>query len=399
MNKNSKNLRRNLDLLAWNVFFAELRLYYPVAVLAFEAVAGSFTEAMSVFAVMSVSQAFLEVPTGVLSDKVGRRKTLIIGSFAEMLGAACVALAFSVPNGLLMLYAAAILVGFANAMFSGNNEALLYETLSYYRRTSETAKMIGRVHSMGQMGLAISGIGASICLLLGMNYQHLMVLSFFPVLMSFLLTFSINEPPTHKTEVRSFAHIKKALKLIMQDPKLFWLVVASAVRNGLGHSAHSFTPAFIESVWPLWMTSLYRTAQSFIGSFSFWFAGRVTTHFGLMKSLLGATLYSYFATILSYVTVTFFSPFLLLTTQPAYAVRVTADRTLKQASFSQAQRSTMGSLVSFAEALLDGVGAILAGVLADHFGPAQALLIIMLITAPTVFVYFKLYKAERLPSR
>ena len=389
-------LQRNIPLLAWNAFFAELRLYYPVAVLAFQTVAGSFAEAMSVFAVMSISQALLEIPTGIFSDKIGRRMTLIVGAAAEVLGAICISLAMSVSWGLWLLYAAALSIGFANAMFSGNNDALVYETLLTFRRTQETSKMIGRVSSMGQTALAISGVLASYCLLSGMSYQNLMVLSLFPVAISFIFTLFIVEPPQHEIkEPQTLTHMKQALKLIVTNNRLRWLAIASAVKSGLGQTAHVFAPGFIESVWPSWMTPLYRTGQNGLGAIGFWFAGYVTRRFGLMKSLLGATIYSYGASFVAYITTTAFSPILMLTTQLSYAVGLTADSALKQENFSKAQRSTMGSIISFAGSLVGGIGSILAGVLADHLGPGDALLILLLITVPTAGIYFRLYKKER----
>lgn len=396
MKNRSGRLRRNLDILAWNTFFAELRLYYPVAVLAFDAVSGSFTSAMSVFAVMSVSQALFEIPTGIFSDKIGRRMTLIVGALAEVIGAACIALAFSVPHGILMLYAAGFFIGLGNAMFSGNNEALLYETLSYYRCTHENAKMLGRISSMGQLGLATSGVLAGLLLLAGFSYQHLMMLSFFPVFVSFVLTLFIVDPPIHKArQVQTLAHMKDAFSLILQNPRLRWLAIASSIKNGLGYGAHYFMPGFIAAVWPAWLTSLFSTAQNGFGAICFWIAGRVTKRFGLMQSLFGATVYSYLACGIAFITANIFSPLLLLTTQFSYAIALTSDTALKQENFSQAQRSTMGSLISFAGALVSGVGSILAGVLADHFGPSQSLTIILLLTLPTALVYFRLYRDNK----
>ncbi len=396
MKKRSDKLRRNIDILAWNTFLAELRLYYPVAVLAFQAAAGSFAEAMSVFAVRETSQALLEVPTGVLSDKMGRRLTFVFGSLAELVGVSFYALAFFTPYPLWFLYAGAALFGFAGALFSGNNDALIYETLSAYRRAGDTAKMIGRVSSMGQLGLAASGVLASLCLLLGLSYRDLMVFSVFPIFLSFLLSLFMIEPPRHKAEEeRSLAHMKQALKLIVKNPRLRWLAIAGAVKHGLGNATHSFTPGFIDSVRPAWLTPLYRSAQNGLGAVSFWFAGRVAKRFGLMRSLFGATAYSYLAAGISFATATFFSPFLLLTTQFSYAVGLTADGALKQENFSKAQRSTMGSLIAFAGSLVSGAGAVLTGVLADYFGPADSLLILLLITLPTALIYFRLYKAER----
>lgn len=326
MTRKTNNLRRNLDLMPIGALLGSTQLFYPVAVLAYREVTGSFAEAMSVFAVMSVSQALLEIPTGIFSDKIGRRMTSILGSAVETLGIVLLALSFHVSLGLAVLYAGAFCIGLSNALYSGNNDALLYETLLHYRRTKESAKMIGRVYSMAQIGLALSGVLASPLLLFGFDYSDLVALSIIPVFSAFLLSFFFVEPPTHKAKgVENLKHMKEALKLIVQNPRLRGLAIAGAVKRGMGDAAHNFTPGFVDAVWPAWLTPLYRAGQNGLGAASFWYAGRITKRFGLMKSLLGATVYSYVASGIAYATATFFSPILMLTTQLSYAVGMTAD--------------------------------------------------------------------------
>ncbi len=396
MKRKKNHLRRNLDLMPLGAFLGSTQLFYPVAVLAYREVTGSFANAMGVFAVMGVSQALLEVPTGVLSDKVGRRMTSILGSGAETLGVVLLALSFYMSFGFLLLYAGAFFIGLSNALFSGNNDARLYETLSYYRRAREMPKMIGRIYSMAQIGLALSGILASALLLLGLNYSHLVALSVIPVCSGFIMSFFFVEPPFQRAKgVKNFVHMKESLKLIVRNPRLRGLAMAGALKKGLGDAAHNFTPGFVDAVWPAWLTPLYRTAQNALGAVSFWCAGHITKKFGLMKSLLGATVYSYIASGIAYATATLFSPALMLTSQISYAIGLTADSALMQENFSAIQRSTMGSLISLAGSFIGGLAAILAGVLADHFGPAESLLIILLLTAPAGMIYFRLYKAEK----
>ncbi|MDD2326273.1 MAG: hypothetical protein PHW63_09790 [Alphaproteobacteria bacterium] len=88
-------LRRNINLLIISELFAELRFYFPVAVLVFQSITGSYAAAMSVFALANIMHAFFEIPTGLLSDRWGRRGTLIAGAIGEFLSAVCYAAAFS----------------------------------------------------------------------------------------------------------------------------------------------------------------------------------------------------------------------------------------------------------------------------------------------------------------
>lgn len=255
MKRKSNNLRRNLDLMPIGALLGSTQLFYPIAVLAYREVTGSFANAMGVFAVMSVSQALLEIPTGVFSDKIGRRMTSIFGSAVETLGIVLLAISFHVSFGPAMLYAGAFCIGLSNALYSGNNDALLYETLLHYRRTKESAKMIGRVYSMAQIGLALSGVLASGLLLFGFEYSYLVALSIIPVSSAFLLSFFFVEPPTHKAKgVENIRHMKEALKLIVRNPRLRGLAMAGAISRGMGDAAHNFIPSFVNAVWPAWLT-------------------------------------------------------------------------------------------------------------------------------------------------
>ncbi len=391
----NKKLRRNFYLLAGNEFFAELRLFYPVAVLAFEAVTGSFALAMSVFAVMGMAQALSEIPTGMLADKIGRRKVLILGSAAEFLGVLCYFLSFSSAHGLALLYAGGVAFGFANAMFSGNNDAMLYETLSFYKRPHEISRLIGRVSSMGQMALALSGILATFCLWLGFSYRDLMMFSLVSVGIGVVLSLFTIEPPQHVTEDSHVGlHMLQSLRLILKHPRLRWLAFASAIRTGLNQTANSFVPSFVETVWPRWLTPLYRTAQNGIGSLGFWFSGYITKRLGAPKALFSGTVFSTIVSLLAYTIASIMSPFLLIITQLSYAVTRTADSALQQENFSNAQRATMGSLISFASAIVGGISSLLVGFLADSMGAASSLTTLLLCSVPVSLIYFVLYQKD-----
>lgn len=389
----NKSLRRNFYLLAGNEFFAELRFFYPVAVLAFQAVTGSFTLAMGVFAIMGIAQAIFEIPTGVLADKVGRRRILVAGSMAEFIGVLFYFFSFESSYGLGFLYFGAISFGFSNAMFSGNNDAMLYETLLFYKRSHEISRLIGRVSSMGQMALAVSGIVATICLWVGLTFRDLMMLSLISIFISVILSLFTVEPPKRPNErVPADQHLLQAFLLILKQSDLRWLALAGAIRAGFSQSAQSFMPAFIETVWPLWLAPLYRTAQNGVGSLGFWFSGRVTKRAGALKALLVGTTISNILSLIAYIFSSVFSPFLLILTQLSYAVSRTADGTLQQENFSDAQRATMGSLISFTGAIIGGLASLLIGYMADRMGPSISLTVLLICGVPASIIYLTLYR-------
>jgi len=78
----SPDVRRNIRLLALFNFLLDFRLYAPIMVIYFEQITHSYTLAMSVLAATMLASAALELPTGIFSDRVGRRTTIIAGAAA-----------------------------------------------------------------------------------------------------------------------------------------------------------------------------------------------------------------------------------------------------------------------------------------------------------------------------
>ena len=69
-------LHKNIKLLSWFNFLLDFKFYAPIAIIYFAKVSGSFALGMSVFSLTMLSSAFFEVPTGVYSDMIGRKKTI-----------------------------------------------------------------------------------------------------------------------------------------------------------------------------------------------------------------------------------------------------------------------------------------------------------------------------------
>lgn len=76
-------LHLNIKLLSWFNFLLDFRFYAPVAIIYFSQVTGSYVLGMAVFSVTFISSALFEVPTGIYSDMIGRKKNLCLGSIRK----------------------------------------------------------------------------------------------------------------------------------------------------------------------------------------------------------------------------------------------------------------------------------------------------------------------------
>ena len=134
----------------------------------------------------------LEVPTGAIADKIGRKYSLMIG--AVMLAIANIIYG-SFPSFTIFLIAEFIFaVGYA--LNSGADQALLYDTLKSQGREHESKKIMGRADALMLAGMMVAApIGSLIAPKLGLNAPQ--YLTAIPMFIAGLLAWSIPEPKLH----------------------------------------------------------------------------------------------------------------------------------------------------------------------------------------------------------
>lgn len=96
----------------------------------------------------------MEVPTGVLADRVGRKWSIFFSTFLLM----CGEFIFIFARGFEWYLVIALFTGTAFAFASGAVEAMVYDSLPEEERDSAMKRAMGRVNSMGQIAFFISPI-------------------------------------------------------------------------------------------------------------------------------------------------------------------------------------------------------------------------------------------------
>lgn len=114
----------------------------------------SMTEIFILQAVASLSSVLMEIPSGYFSDRLGRRKTLIIASVFSFAGF----LIYSLSGSFALFLAAEICMGIGMSFVSGTDVALLYDSLIETGEVPRFKKLNVTYHSLGNFSEA----GASI---------------------------------------------------------------------------------------------------------------------------------------------------------------------------------------------------------------------------------------------
>src|SRR3989344_4440960 len=118
-------IARNIKLFYFLNFFTDFVFFAPVAIIYFAKVTGSYALGMSIFSIAYISSAIFEIPTGVVSDIFGRRLTVIFGALASVF---CIVL-YAIGATYWILVIGAVFQWVSRAFYSGNNDALLHDTL------------------------------------------------------------------------------------------------------------------------------------------------------------------------------------------------------------------------------------------------------------------------------
>jgi len=384
---------KNINLLKWFNLCADFRLYSPIAVLYFETITNSYAEALLILSFAMFATAAFELPTGVFSDIYGRKKALIAGQLAEALSI----LIYCISGTFWMLALAAILHGLCNAFFSGNNSALLYDSLKENNLESEYPKWEGRNSSMLQFALGSSALIAGLLLYLDTSkesYKVLFFLSVIPQVIGLAIAFRVVEPRSHSDRIKNnpLVHVGQALAEFRGNIRLRTLSIISILDMGLGQANKYLFPFFTATLWPVWAIPFANFVKHLLVALGLRMSHIFIKKFGATRLMLAVKSVNDCVQIYFTALPNFFSPLTNLLEGFLWGLGNVAQNNLLQKEFSDKQRATMGSLNSLGGAVLFSILAYVLGLLADSVGPAKALLLANILSFTSIFFYWRLFK-------
>lgn len=381
-------LENNIPLLKRIDFLTDFRPYSPIMVLYFAEVSGSYTLAALLFTVAAWSSTALEVPTGMLSDRIGRKGVVISAFVAAILGLSCDALA----NSFTLLSVGSVLMGLSFALNSGNTDALLYESIPEETREREYTGIYGKVSAMFQLGLGLSAILCAI-LVPFVSYRTIFAIGILPQIVGLLLSLRLEEPMIHTKRIQSniFTDAKEAVGLFVSNVRLRLMNLRSIINFGIGEAVHDFQSAFVALFWPTWTIGIVSTISSglaFLGTHEIWrwkkhaSDSKILFESDIARRIIGLILTG-FPSVLS--------PALLSLSSLFFGTSNVTLSSMMQREFSDHQRATMGSLNALAGKLFLGIMLLAIGWSADEYGLIRTLfaceILLVSIAVISYFIY------------
>lgn len=146
----------------------------------------------------------LEIPTGVVADKYGRKTSIILGGLAF---AVCVSI-FGIINNYFAFFIAEFFGALGFTLLSGADRALIYDSLIQVRKESEAKIILSRYESAGTIGILVGfPIGSLVAGSAVLPYPQTLPLTFIlsgiSILLISLVGFTLKEPE-RKEKVHGF---------------------------------------------------------------------------------------------------------------------------------------------------------------------------------------------------
>lgn len=381
---------KNVKTFYFFYFFLYFRPHWPIAIIYYEGITQSYALAAAIFSVVFISQSALELPTAFMSDTLGRKKTLSVGAFFSVIGV----LLYAIGLNFWVLVAGAIFEGLSRALFSGTAKALLFETLKESNLSEEFDTIYGKTNTALQAALASSAAFGS---LLALNSLSLVVwVAVIPQVLCLVTTFFFIEPKhiARNTE-KAVTLFINAFKDIKSNYKLRLLGVAEVLDFGFGEALFYFQGAFYKQLIPEWMIGIAKSVTHCLSATGFWFSGAIIKKLGYRNTLLSSTAASAGIQYAGILTATAASPFILALVAIFFGPSETARSSLMQMEFTDHQRATMDSWVSLVGSFVFGAASFMLGLIADYTSPATAMLIGVTVNFATMYVYLKVFKAQK----
>ena len=380
---------KNIKLLALFRFLSNINFAAPIVIIFFQNITHSYTLATSVISIVLISSAIFEIPTGVFSDYIGRRKTMVLG-VTSMLIALVI---FGIAKDYWVLVIGAIFNGLSKSFYSGNDEAYLYETLEQDQLQNKYHHFAGRLEAVIGVGSVLTALSSGF--IANVSFSLLIWFTLIPQTLSLFILIFLDDIKRGNRSNNIYTHFKEALLEFKHNANLRLLSLSSILGSGFGATAFEFQSALFNTFWPTWAIGIARSIQEFVSLVPIYFSGRIADWIGKTKIMLASNIWGWLMNILAVAFNSFISPLFIGLSGLLWGPGHFAKESLIQKEFTDKQRATMASLNSLASSILFGVFLFIMGMVADKIGPVKTLLVIQIFLLIPMYLTFKLYKNLR----
>ena len=180
-------------------FLKNLRFFEPFLLLFFLEKGLSYLQIGTLYALREIVTTLLEIPTGIIADSLGRRRTMIF-AFASYIVSYVI---FYFSSNYLYFAGAMVFFSFGEAFRTGTHKAMILEYLDLKGWNNQKVYYYGHTRSWSQMGSALCSLIAAFIVFYSGNYEYIFLYATIPYILDFILMLTypkeLDGSPRHLT--------------------------------------------------------------------------------------------------------------------------------------------------------------------------------------------------------
>jgi len=388
-------------------FLKNLRFFEPFLILFFVEQGLSFLQIGTLYAIREIATNLLEIPTGIIADALGRRRTMIFSFIAYLVSF----IIFYFAPGFFTSSIAMIFFSFGEAFRTGTHKAMIFEYLNIMGWNDQKVYYYGHTRSWSQIGSAVSALIAAGIVFFSNRYKLIFLYSSIPYILDLLLMLTYpRELDGRKTGVkgkeiiRNFTEVTREFICSFHNRDMLRAIANLSAHSGFFKAIKDYLQPVVQtfaltfSIF-VYLEDLQRSALVIgivyfiiylLTSLAARCSGRIAEKFSSLAHPLNITLLAGFG--MGMLCGVFFGlEFIPLSIALFIAIYVIQNvrKPIGVSYISETMRSDIMATTLSAESqfttLITAVAAIALGFLTDHFGIGNALVIIsgvMLLTTP-----------------
>ena len=216
-------------------FLKNLRFFEPFLILFFLEKGLSFFQLGTLYAIREITINILEIPTGIVADSLGRRRTMIFSFIAYIISF----IIFYLSAKYLLFVIAILFFAFGDAFRTGTHKAMIFEYLKIKGWHDQKVHYYGHTRSWSQIGSAICSLIAAFIVFYTGSYKFIFLYSTIPYVLDLLLMISypkeldrnIKQLETKKIK-QNFQKVIKEFIYSFKNPELLKAIANLSVYSG-----------------------------------------------------------------------------------------------------------------------------------------------------------------------
>jgi hypothetical protein len=272
-----QGLQGNIPKSMLLAFFQVFLVIIPVLVPFFQDHGLTMQEVFLTQAWFGAIVVLMEVPSGVLADRFGRKRALVMGGFFLALGHMSLLWANDLTGFLVFEF----LLGVGVSLMSGADLALLYDTEIELGREGDSPHAVANLYSMHSGSEALAAVACSLLILHGMDTVILVQVIAGSV--PLLVALTLKEPSVHQSQAREPLRFREVLVHLLRNGAVIrWTVIALSL-----WSLTTFFAVWILQRWwteaavPLWAFGYLWAVYAAIAGLAGKFALRIERRLGI----------------------------------------------------------------------------------------------------------------------